>query len=134
MYKLSVQTYQLTIAVNKPARIQIGKLGMVHFSVGHFLYTGSAKRNIIQRVTRHFNNSKSKKLRWHIDYFLDYLQVHNLGKIIDVRFFAMPECQLNQNSTGEILIPGFGSSDCKQHCGSHLKFRSKHFDRINRIT
>jgi len=129
VYKLSVQTYQLTIAVYKPFQVQIGSLGYFHFRAGYFIYTGSARRNIIVRVSRHF--SQLKKNHWHIDYLLEYLQAHHLGKIIDVRFSNKPECYLNQCGTGEILIPGFGSSDCKQQCGSHLKFLANNMENLS---
>lgn len=128
VYKLSVQTYQLTIAVDKPATVRIGRLGLFHFKAGHFIYTGSARRNIIHRVTRHLshqNRLRPKKIRWHIDYLLNYLQAHQQGRIINVQFSSKTECLLNQAGEGEILIPGFGSSDCHQQCGSHLKYISR---------
>ena len=32
------------------------------------------------------------------------------------------ECELNQGTKGKIIIEGFGSSDCKNQCESHLKY------------
>jgi len=32
------------------------------------------------------------------------------------------ECLLNQRASGEIIVPGFGASDCRAHCGSHLRY------------
>jgi Uri superfamily endonuclease len=32
------------------------------------------------------------------------------------------ECRLNQGSPGEVLVPGFGASDCKSGCRAHLKY------------
>jgi len=117
VYKLSVQTYQLTIFVEQPANIQIGKLGFYKFQEGYYIYTGSARRNMIPRVTRHLNSLK-KKLHWHIDYFL----AHKFVRIVNVQFNARAECNLNQACSGEIPVPGFGSSDCNNSCSSHLKF------------
>ncbi|MFV1992822.1 MAG: DUF123 domain-containing protein [Acidiferrobacterales bacterium] len=121
MYKFSVQTYQLTIIVEQPAKIQLGKLGRYIFQEGCYVYTGSAKRNMITRVTRHLS-SPHKKLHWHIDYFL----AHKFVRIVNVQFNAKAECRLNQECAGEIPVPGFGSSDCKQSCNSHLKFFPHH--------
>jgi Uri superfamily endonuclease len=68
------------------------------------------------RINRHF--SKKKKLRWHIDYLLNSPGV----RITDSWTSSLPECRLNQSTRGEIIVNGFGSSDCRNGCGSHLKF------------
>ena len=62
-------TYQLFIDVQQPVTLAIGKLGSFDFPAGHYIYTGSAKRNIEARIARHL--AKDKKLRWHIDYLLN---------------------------------------------------------------
>lgn len=114
-----MQSYQLYIRVKTPIVIIVGKLGECHFPKGNYIYTGSAKRNIDSRVKRHL--SKNKKLRWHIDYLLN-----NPNVIVeDVKLFSISECELNQSTTGRILIPKFGATDCKQKCMSHLKYVSK---------
>ena len=59
-----------------------------------------------------------KKLRWHIDYLLAARGVR-ITKIVRSR---REECELNQGSRGEVVVPGFGASDCKAGCGAHLKF------------
>jgi Uri superfamily endonuclease len=33
------------------------------------------------------------------------------------------ECRLNQASGGQVLVRGFGASDCRAGCGAHLKYR-----------
>lgn len=116
VYKFSAQTYQLIILAEQQVQIQIGRLGLYKFQKGYYVYTGSAKQNLIQRVARHL--SHPKKFRWHIDYLL----AHKFVRIVNVHFKSQSECSLNQECPGEIPIPGFGSSDCKQFCGSHLKF------------
>jgi Uri superfamily endonuclease len=67
------------------------------------------------RIARHF--SKMKRLRWHIDYLLG---PH--AKVVGVELFDREECAVNQNIEGDLLVPGFGSTDCKSKCGSHLKY------------
>ena len=44
-------------------------------------------------------------------------------KVIDVNKSNKFECDLNKETEGEIIIHGFGSSDCKAGCKSHLKFK-----------
>ena len=46
--------------------ITIGSLGRFTFQRGHYLYVGSAQRNLEARLTRHGRRRKS--LRWQIDY------------------------------------------------------------------
>ena len=60
---------------------------------------------------------ENKKLFWHIDYLLN----SKYSKIVDV--LKIPsrgknECEIAGKINGEILVPGFGSSDC--NCPSHL--------------
>ena len=112
----SLCTYQLHIAVSRLRILSIGCLGSFRFPVGHYLYTGSARRNLIARVRRHL--SQDKNLRWHIDYLLAAHAV----KVMDVTLSSDSECLLNQCVAGEIIVPGFGASDCRAHCGSHLKW------------
>lgn len=112
-------TYQLNIVLIEPTRLSIGKLGVIDFPAGHYIYTGSARHNIEARITRHLR--QEKKLRWHIDYLLESPQ----AKIEKVTRYAESECKINQQTIGVILIEGFGSSDCHAGCGSHLKYIGK---------
>lgn len=114
---MSNNTYQLYIRLNSVQTITIGKLGTFMFPAGKYIYTGSAKCNLEARIARHMH--KEKRLRWHIDYLL----AAPACKITQVKIFNTPECQLNQRTPGEILIPKFGASDCKKGCVSHLKYR-----------
>jgi Uri superfamily endonuclease len=109
------QTYQLLIEVAAPVRVCIGRFGTFDFPAGRYCYTGSAKRNFEARVRRH--QSTIKALRWHIDYLLAAPGV----QIVEVLRHTRPECQVNQAKVGEVLVNGFGASDCHAGCGSHLK-------------
>ncbi len=111
-----MQTYQLLIRLKRPVNIVIGALGKHPFAAGDYIYTGSAKRNIDKRVARHCRKRKTK--RWHID----YLTSHPAARVIETRLFSVEECRLNQESAGDITIPGFGASDCRHGCGAHLKY------------
>ncbi len=112
----SPTTYQLHIRLNQPLRLQIGRFGEFDFPAGDYVYTGSAKRNFEARVARHLR--RDKRLRWHIDYLL-------AGPGVSVREVVRsvaPECALNQATPGTAPVAGFGASDCRHGCGSHLKF------------
>ena len=109
-------TYQLTIQVKQDSIIQIGKFGTFQFPAGYYVYTGSAKRNLEARIQRHL--SKEKQLKWHIDYLLDAPGV----EIANVTRWTAPECEVNQQGQGTVLIPHFGATDCHAGCGSHLKY------------
>ena len=118
----TTQTYQLLIRLRRTIKIQIGALGRRELPAGDYLYTGSAKRGIEKRVARHCRKRKAK--RWHID----YLTSHPAAKVIETKLFTQEECQLNQSSNGNVVIPGFGSSDCKAGCGAHLKYLGPYED------
>jgi Uri superfamily endonuclease len=119
--------YQIYIEIKADSKIKIGALGIVDFKKGRYVYTGSAMRNLGQRVERH--RRSEKKLRWHIDYLLD----NKNTEIIRIDIFPSEErqeCLLNQSilktHPGAQVVPGFGSSDCRE-CTGHLVFiRSYH--------
>lgn len=79
------------------------------------MYTGSARRHLQARIARHLR--RDKPLRWHIDYLLTAPEV----RVMAVMQSAEAECALNQRQVGEIVVPGFGATDCRAGCGSHLK-------------
>ena len=110
------RTYQLLIEVSEPVAIEVGRLGRCHFAAGRYIYTGSAKRNFEARVARHLR--KDKKLHWHIDYLLTQAMV----SVVAVRRYSEEECDINHRQPGAIPLSGFGASDCREHCGSHLKY------------
>jgi len=109
------RTYQLLIEVTGPLRLRVGRLGAFDFPAGLYLYTGSALRNFEARVRRHL--AISKKLHWHIDYLLSAPGV----RVVDVLRHNEAECDVNRRVDGEVVVPGFGASDCRAGCGSHLK-------------
>ena len=95
--------------LEKDTEIRVGKLGVISFEGGNYIYVGSAPTE--KRVARHLR--KDKKLHWHIDYFLENA---NIEKIYIVEG---EECEFVE----KIKLPfidGFGSSDCT--CPSHLFF------------
>jgi Uri superfamily endonuclease len=108
-------TYQLHIRVRRRLRLRIGHLGVFDFPRGTYVYTGSARTNLEARIARHL--SKDKRLRWHIDFLLAADGVD----VVRVVRSTHAECESNQQVRGAIVAAGFGASDCRSRCGSHLK-------------
>lgn len=58
--------YLLILHLKSERTIQVGELGKFVFPAGHYLYAGSAMKNLSARLARH--SRLRKKLHWHIDY------------------------------------------------------------------
>jgi sugar fermentation stimulation protein A len=110
------KSYVIILFLEKNRTLNIGKLGKIFFKSGFYIYCGSAKRNIKQRVKRHAK--AFKKHHWHIDYLRQY------SRFIDsfIAKEAQTECNISENlkNISESSIPGFGCSDC--NCISHLYY------------
>ncbi len=108
--------YVLVIQLDRPAEVEVGKLGMLRFAPGTYAYVGSAMRGIEARVRRHLR--KEKRLRWHIDYLL----ASPAARVAEVYVRETPErleCEVADALAAECqVVPGFGSSDCR--CKGHL--------------
>jgi len=109
-------TYQLYIHLRRPARLAPGRLGTRWLDGGWYVYTGSARRAINARVRRHVR--ARKRLRWHIDWLLARPQ----ACVEWVALHRSPECAVNRATGGRIAVAGFGASDCRRACGSHLRY------------
>ena len=109
-------SYFLIIKVEKNIQISIGKLGIISFEKGYYIYVGSGLNSLEKRINRHLRNQK--KIHWHIDYLLKY------GKIIEVYYkenTTREECILAKKLEKKLMsINDFGCSDCK--CKSHLYY------------
>jgi Uri superfamily endonuclease len=119
---MNTGSYQLHIYINKDIEIKIGQLGTFQFKMGYYIYTGSAMRNLCQRIMRHL--SKNKKMRWHIDYLLANNEV-SISKVLIYPSNKREEClknsELLENVNYSVPVIGFGSSDCKK-CPAHLVY------------
>jgi Uri superfamily endonuclease len=112
----NARTYQLHILLGRSQDIVVGRLGRFSFEKGHYLYTGSATRNMRTRLLRHLSGHKT--LHWHIDYLL----AADSAVITDISLASEPECVVNQSVKADIPVVGFGASDCRAGCGAHLRF------------
>lgn len=113
-------SYQIYLYISKDIEVKIGSLGLCSFPEGRYIYTGSAMKNLAQRIARH--QKKIKKRHWHIDYLLEN---HNtvIEKIEIFPSLIKEECDKNmeliEKQKAISIIKKFGSSDCKK-CPSHL--------------
>ncbi|HKJ70394.1 MAG TPA: GIY-YIG nuclease family protein [Gammaproteobacteria bacterium] len=117
-------TYTLWVYLDREIRIAVGALGRCTFPAGWYAYTGSARRGLRARLRRHCAPPAAKRMRWHVDYLLT-------SPHAAIRFMQLsgdPECAVNQRVAGTSPCPGFGASDCRGGCGSHLRYRGPAFD------
>jgi sugar fermentation stimulation protein A len=113
-------SYLIVFCLKKRETLTVGSLGRLSFEKGWYVYAGSAQKNLDRRVARHMRKNGKIK-HWHLDYLIP------LGS--GVRAFPIAgrlnlECALSRDlkKAGGRGIPGFGSSDCRQGCGSHLYY------------
>ncbi len=107
--------YLLLIKLGDDFTIAAGSLGQGSFKQGHYIYVGSARRNLSKRVARH--TRKRKKKRWHIDYLVEKAAHVKPVPIITTDDL---ECELagRLSEIADCPVKGFGSSDCS--CPAHL--------------
>ncbi|MBN1681502.1 MAG: GIY-YIG nuclease family protein [Anaerolineae bacterium] len=112
-------TYVLLIRIIDRLETHVGRLGVVQFAPGLYVYVGSAHGpgGLRARIGRH--NRKDKTVHWHID------AVTAAAPVIEVWWYASPqrlECRwaktFASNPAVTAPVPGFGASDCA--CQTHL--------------
>ena len=128
--------YTLIINVPSEKSIIVGKLGERRFPEGYYAYTGSAlgkaSTSLGNRLLRHLKSRKT--LRWHIDYLtsVDDIRILKIALIFSNRNL---ECEVNsllcRKLNAEIIAKGFGSSDCRSRCESHLLFLGDDIKALN---
>lgn len=108
--------YQLLIRLPQSTMLRVGGLGPLALAAGWYVYSGSARNGLHQRVGRHLR--RSKRPHWHIDYLLAAAE--------RIQAYVLPgtdtsECDLHRRACGAgRAVPGFGASDCR--CDSHLAY------------
>jgi sugar fermentation stimulation protein A len=108
-------SYLLVLRLPEDSEIAVGSLGRLGLRRGFYIYVGSAKKNLTERLERH--KRLKKKVFWHIDYLR---AASELRAVLPVRSTDRLECEISRalHSLAEWVVPGFGSSDCA--CPSHL--------------
>ena len=120
-------TYVLIIYISSSLRFTAGSLGVQTLPPGHYTYTGSAlgkgATGMPGRIMRHLNPRKN--YFWHIDHLLE-TENSRVVSVITVLSDRKLECTINHiirvNMDTQVLIPGFGASDCQANCSSHLLY------------
>lgn len=118
--------YVLIIDLLENISFQLKSLGPVSFEKGTWIYIGSAMGNgstsLENRIRRHFR--KEKTIHWHIDHLLK-----SGSKIRCSIWSESPEsveCDISKSiERMEHTFPGpkgFGASDCKNKCFTHLYY------------
>jgi len=119
--------YTLIISLSGETRLNIGKLGLQKFPRGYYTYTGSAlgkgATSLKWRVSRHLR--KGKRNLWHIDFLLANENA-TVTAVVAAETSKKLECNMNRyikiEGGAKIPVKGFGSSDCKENCESHLLY------------
>jgi sugar fermentation stimulation protein A len=108
-------SYLIALRLAEGANVKIGKLGRLNLPKGYYLYVGSARKDLKQRIERHRRIRKTKF--WHIDYLREWT---DFQVAIPIRTGDDLECEIAKAMSGIAAwsIPGFGCSDC--FCESHL--------------
>ncbi len=107
--------YLLILNLKRIRKINVGKLGEVHFRKGFYIYVGSAMANLSKRMQRH--RHLRKQHHWHIDELRSAAEFHS---VLGIRSSDRLECEIAKALSGvaEWSVPGFGSTDCL--CDTHL--------------
>jgi len=108
-------SYLLVLRLKKHRKIDVGKLGRVHFRKGFYVYVGSAMANLSKRMERH--RHLRKRHHWHIDHLR---AVAEFRSVLAIRSSDRLECEIAEamSTIADWSVAGFGSTDCS--CGTHL--------------
>ncbi len=122
-------SYLLLIHLKKDRKVSAGKMGRLKFFKGFYIYAGRGLRALPSRIERHLR--KRKQRVWHIDYLTSLRE----AEVVDVFISDNPmfECQFWKHLVKDgwvFLHHGFGSSDCKNSCPSHLLYSPTHSGKI----
>jgi Uri superfamily endonuclease len=111
--------YQLWIRATTDLHVTVGRLGRFLFPRGVYVYTGRASRGLRARVLRHVAGATRK--HWHIDFLLAGRCVR-VERVVLASSDPAAECSVNQSvgAAATRVAPGFGASDCRRSCTTHL--------------
>lgn len=114
-------SYALRMRLLAPVRQPVGRLGSFSFPPGNYLYLGSAfGPGGLQARLRH-HARVSAKPHWHLDALRPHVTLQGGWYCTGARLL---ECIWSQSlvDVAGVLVPapGFGASDCRMGCPSHL--------------
>ena len=116
--------YTLIIDLEKDLSFSLKTLGDLSFEKGTWIYIGSAMGNgstsLENRIRRHFRSEKT--IHWHIDHLLK--SNSRIRSAIWAESSTHIECDIAKSiEQMKNISPGprgFGASDCKKKCWTHL--------------
>jgi Uri superfamily endonuclease len=115
-------TYVLVLWLGAAQTIKVGRLGVVAFPAGWYLYVGSAlgPGGLPARLARHFLRlGTGKRAHWHVDYLRERATWCGAwGRASGLRLECEWAAVLRSLPGARIVAPGFGASDCG--CPGHL--------------
>jgi len=118
------------IGLRKNIKLKIGKKSIHDFYQGYYVYAGSALRNLNKRIKRHCRKDGKKKF-WHIDYFLNN-EYTSIEEAVVFKTGTLSECGIVQKLSSILgayhPVLGFGASDCRNRCRSHLVYYKNYPD------
>ena len=125
--------YILVLKLEKSTEQLIPKFGKIKIFAGYFFYCGSAHGSggVKSRIKRHLE--KESKRFWHIDYIKNHMQLIEVWIQTNLENEECKYCHFLANQIqAKTPIIGFGSSDCKNRCKSHLIWfpLSKNIDQL----
>ena len=111
-------SYALVLRVRNPCRIRVGRLGILDFPVGLYIYVGSAfgPGGLRARIKHHMRQSSHP--HWHIDFLRRGAQVERVWYLTGKRMECVWAARLRDAAGMATGVTGFGSSDCR--CPTHL--------------
>ena len=114
-------TYALILERPAPQHLRVGRLGPIEFGSAFYFYSGSAfgPGGLAARLGHHLR--ESPRPHWHIDFLRRSARIVEIWTTTDPRRLECAWFAAARSLRGARTIEGFGSSDCRQGCGSHLK-------------
>ncbi len=120
--------YVLIIDLKQNRSFSLKSLGNLFFDKGTWIYVGSAmgmgSTSLENRIRRHFRSEKT--IHWHIDHLLN--SDSKIRASVWSESSSPAECEIAKSIDRMVDVTpgprGFGASDCKQQCGTHL-YQSK---------
>lgn len=121
--------YLLELQVKNPIQIAAKKFLNKEFEKGFYYYSGSAQKNLLQRLERHLR--KEKIIHWHIDHLTANDSVEIKALFIANESLKNLECEFISSLSAvfglQVAAVGFGNGDC-HNCSSHLLYSKKRID------
>lgn len=121
-------SYALIFSLTIPVQVTVGRLGLLNFEPGQYIYCGSAlgPGGMRARISHHVY--AASKPHWHIDWLRPYATFEGVccraGR-------EKIECCWQQAflllKGVAIAAVGFGASDCRSGCRAHLLVCRQHY-------